>query len=553
MTNSLEFYIKRWLTSEEFRRLLGIGDYVGRFSGKTVMRLSLNKVLEKGYTVDDILSILEDVGAEYSPELIDYLEKRLEGGGSVTLTFDGEKIYAKFSTYLGKVYTEKLKDILKYDHKAKMFYTYPYLYGELVGRLKDIGYSITDLTGFNVENPLPVKLTFKGELRDYQVEAIDHWMRNRGRGIIALPTGSGKTVIGVASIARLNQRTLIIAYTKEQLMQWRRAILSFTDAEEILTGLYYSKEKRIAPITLATYQTAYKYMGTLSPYFSLLIIDEVHHLPAQKFKYIATMSPATYRMGLSATPYREDGKHTYLFPLMGGVVYYKTPSELAEKGYLAKYRIVTVKVKLTPEEQRRYNELREKFRRLAGQVQFDKLVEAAKRGDWRAIHALRIHSEMRQITQRSVQKIRKAKEIVEKEMAGGKKVIIFAHYVELAEKLASELNAYLLTGSTPDDERRRILEEFRSSKGGVLVVTTVGDEGLDIPDASVGVLVAGTGSRRQFIQRLGRILRPGPGKEAVLYEIIVKGTSEEAHSRRRKRIRLDELANIEQDTDKKFP
>ncbi len=550
-TDEPKFSVRGWVSADVFRRLLSIADYVGREYGRTIFRLSKNKILAKGMLVDDVLGVLDDSGAEYGDDLIEYLERLLKKRrGKAVLSYDGEKIFAKFSTYLGELYREELRDILSYDRKFRMFYTLPFRYRELVSKLQDLGFEVEDLTGFSMSNPLPRKISFTGELRDYQVEAVKEWLHNDGRGIIALPTGSGKTIIGVAALTEINERTLIIAYTKEQLMQWRRSILRFTDAEASMIGLYYSREKRIAPITLATYQTAYKHMGKLAPHFNFLIIDEVHHLPAEKFKYIATMSPARYRMGLSATPYREDGKHTYLFPLMGGVIYYKTPQELAERGYLAKYKIITVKVQLKPEEKKRYLQLKEKFKNLAGYVKFDQIVEAAKRGDWRAINALRIHSEMRQIFQKSRAKIEKVKEIAEEELRKGRKIIIFAHYVDLAEKIAKEIGGYLLTGNTSDEERKRILEEFRTKKSGALVVTTVGDEGLDIPDASVGILVAGTGSRRQFIQRLGRLLRPGPGKEAVLYEIVARGTSEEVQARKRKRIKLDELAGVEEGSDK---
>ncbi len=538
-----KFYLKGWVSSKAFRRLLGVADYLGREKGLTVFKLSRNKIINKGLTPDDVVDILEGSGADYSDEVIEFLDSlRNSSSKSVTLSFDGSKIYAKFSTYLGELYPERFKDLLSYDRSSRLFYTYPYRYPDLISRLKGLNFSVVDLTGFSINRKLSVKIEFKGQLRDYQEEAINYWLRNGGKGIIALPTGSGKTVIGVAAIAKVSLKTLIIVYTKEQLLQWRKSLMEFTDAEQHMIGLYYSKEKRISDITLATYQTAYKYIHKLSPYFGFLVIDEVHHLPADKFKHIATSSPAAYRLGLSATPYREDGKHTYLFPLMGGVVYYKTPSELAKKGYLAPYRVITVKVSLSSNEKKEYDELRKLFKKYMVFGSFDDLVKEAQKGNLMAIKALRIHSRMLQIIQKSKSKLMKVKEIVEKELSSGKKIIIFAHYVEVAKAIADLVNGYLLTGSVKDEVRKKIIEEFKKSRSGVLVVTTVGDEGLDIPDASVGILVAGTGSRRQFIQRLGRLLRPGQGKEAVLYEIVAKGTSEESQARKRKKIRLDEFS-----------
>ncbi|MEM1766220.1 MAG: helicase-related protein, partial [Zestosphaera sp.] len=231
---------------------------------------------------------------------------------------------------------------------------------------------------------------------------------------------------------------------------------------------------------------------------------------------------------------------------------YKTTQELAEKGFLAKFKIETIKVDLKSDERKEYLKLRKQFRELVGGLDFKTLVDLAKRGDARAIRALEIHSEILKILSMSESKLEKVKEIVERELNEGKKIIVFAHYVTLAEKIADVLGAYLLTGEMEEAKRRSILDQFRKAERGVLVVTTVGDEGLDIPDASVGVLVAGTGSRRQFIQRLGRLLRPKPGKEAILYEIVVRGSSEEFQAKKRKTVSLDDLAGIYEGPDQDF-
>lgn len=533
------FRVRGWIDTEDFKRLLRIADYLGRDRGYSVFKLSKNKILASGRSADEILEILDDVGAEYGARIEEFLEDMLgKGLGNATISFDGSKLYIRFDRYLGDLYSGNLRNLIRYDHKSKMFCADPYVYHDLKEELSKLGFTITDLTGFKDDLRLGIDLRFEGELRDYQEEAIEHWLKNRGRGVVALPTGSGKTVIGVASITKVRQRTLVIAYTKEQLMQWRQAILRFTNAPEYIIGLYYSREKRIAPITLATYQTAYKHVLNLLPHYNHLIIDEVHHLPAEKFKVIASKMPAKYRMGLSATPYREDGKHVMLFPLMGGVIYYKTPQELAEKGYLARYRIITIKVPLTQAEKRKYEELRKAYRNVAGYADFTSILEAARKGDRRAMHALRIHSEIRQLVQKSESKIRKVEEIIKDELSRGSKIIVFAHYVDLAKDIAERVGGYLLTGEMDIKERKKVLEAFRNMRSGVLVVTTVGDEGLDIPDANVGILIAGTGSRRQFIQRLGRLLRPGK-EEARLYEIVAKGTSEEYQSRRRKQTRIE--------------
>ncbi|RLG89361.1 MAG: ATP-dependent helicase, partial [Thermoprotei archaeon] len=153
----------------------------------------------------------------------------------------------------------------------------------------------------------------------------------------------------------------------------------------------------------------------------------------------------------------------------------------------------------------------------------------------------KIRTALRMLVHNASSKKEAVKRIVEDELARGSKILIFTQYIEQAEKLSEILNAPVITGELDPKTRRNRLEAFKNGISRVLVVTTVGDEGIDIPDANVGIVVAGTSSRRQFIQRLGRLLRPGKGKEARLYEIVVKGTHEEAEARKRKTISITDL------------
>lgn len=540
MINPYIVRTKKWLDDEEFKEVLSIADYLGRDGRTSNFSINLSKILRNGYDVDDVVNLLEKYDFIYSDELVDSLAKQISKKDMITveLELEGGAIIMRPNKYLGSIY-DKLRNYLAYSREKKVFKVVPYHFFTVVKTLADLGVKVINNTGLQEFNPLPLKLEFKGRLRDYQYEAINAWSSNSYQGIIALPTGSGKTIIGIAAITTLNERTLIVTYTKDQLTQWKDSLLRFTNIQQPLIGMYYSEEKKIAPITLTTYQTAFKYISELMQHFTFLLIDEVHHLPADKFKYIALNSPAQHRMGLSATPYREDGKHLTLFPLMGGVVYYKAPAELAEKGFLAPYEIITVHVKLTSEEKKKYLELIRNYRSLVGSSRFEDVLKAAKNGNPTALEALKIHTSIKLLVQKSKSKVEKVKEIVESELRKGNKIIVFAHYVDLAEDIANSVGGLLLTGDVDKGRRDLILSRFKQMRSGVLVVTTVGDEGLDIPDASVGILVAGTGSRRQFIQRLGRLLRPKEGKKAILYEVVVKGTSEELQSKRRKTIELD--------------
>jgi superfamily II DNA or RNA helicase len=219
---------------------------------------------------------------------------------------------------------------------------------------------------------------------------------------------------------------------------------------------------------------------------------------------------------------------------MGGLIYFKTPQELIQKGFLAPYEIIQVKVELTPQEKLEYNKLLNKFRSLAKGRKVSQLLELVKKGEEDAVEAIKVYNELKKLTNLAKKKVEKVKEIVEKEK--GNKILIFTQYVEQAEEIANLLKAFLITGKMSKSERERVLSVFKGIKSGVLVLTTVGDEGLDIPDANVGIIVTGTGSRRQFIQRLGRLLRPSNGKKARLYELVTKGTAEEYQAVKRKEI-----------------
>lgn len=541
--SSFEFTVKKWLSREDFEELLRIADYMSYASGEgSKFRLNISKILREGLTKDDVINILDSVGVELKHGDIDRLEGILRRETNVKVMWDEVKerilVEIPWSTYSGL--KDSLKNLgLSFAGKNKeciKYYVRPYKLMDLKELVVSRGYSIIDLEGLTVEKDLGVKLEFSGELRPYQREALDKWIENKFKGIIALPTGSGKTIVALAALAQASKRALIVTFTKEQMFQWKDMIAKFLNISRGYVGLFYGEDKSISQITISTYQSAYKNINVLGKYFSLLIVDECHHLPADKFKAIAVGCIAPYRLGLSATVVREDGRHTELFPLMGGVIYHKSASELSSMGYLAKFKVITVKVRPTKDEIDEYFELRKKYKSIVGDKRFDEVLELAKIGNAKAIEALRIHSKMRMLIAFSKSKIEKAVEIVREELEKGSKIIVFTQFVEQAKKLSQELNAGLLIGEMNSDERKKILSDFKASQSSVLVVTTVGDEGLDIPDANVGVIVSGTGSRRQFIQRLGRLLRPKGGDiEARLYEIVVEGTLDEFVARRRKK------------------
>lgn len=547
------FRVKKWLEEDEFKELTRIADYMGFENGVKSFRLNIDKAFRNGYTLVDIKNLI----CEYSIDCREVEAKLEEVASNYTPVFEwiSSKGVVKLSIPRS-IYSIVKEDLKKYSPRFTgliedkvVLEILPYKAPDVYKTLRDKLGSVLDPQNLFTEKPLMIQPELRNiELRPYQKEALEKWIENNYRGVIALPTGAGKSIVALATLTRVNTRTLIIAYTKEQVLQWREFILKYTTIPPHMVGIFYSEEKKLAPVTITTYQSGFRNINTLSPYFGMLIVDEVHHLPAEKFKYIAMHSIAVYRMGLSATPTREDGKHEELFPLLGGIVYYKLPGELVEQGYLAPYKVITVKVKLSKQERELYEQLRKKYRALVGGLKFQEVLELARRGDSRAAEALKIHSEARMLLAKSTSKIDKTVEIAREEYEKGNKVIVFTQYVDQAREIARRLEALLLTGDTPEEERKRALQEFKYAQRGILVVTTVGDEGLDIPDANVGILVSGTGSRRQFIQRLGRLLRPKPGgKEAVMYEIILEKTPEEFQARKRKTLNLDEYLGEDQE------
>jgi len=389
----------------------------------------------------------------------------------------------------------------------------------------------------NVLDPIPCPVFDADlELREYQEQAVEKWMEDK-KGVIVLPTGSGKTYVALEVIKELSVPTLVVVPTLDLLDQCKEK-LSIFGSENI--GEYSGRKKELKPITVSTYDSAYLSAELLGNKFLLLVFDEVHHLPSDAYRQIAEMSAAPYRLGLTATYEREDGKHTLLPELVGGKVFELMPDDLAGK-HLADYIVKRIYVPLTDEEREKYEGKARIFKeyvstrgiKLASPDDFKRVVMATGY-DSKAYDALRAWDEARRIAFNSKNKLVKLRELLEKHR--GDKIIIFTRYNDLVYVISRLFLIPAITHKTSKDERKAILDGFKRGKFKAIVSSQVLDEGIDVPDANIGIIMSGSGSAREFIQRLGRILRPSRGKDkAILYELVSRETGEVNTARRRRR------------------
>jgi len=370
--------------------------------------------------------------------------------------------------------------------------------------------------------------------RPYQEDALAAWAASDGRGVVVLPTGAGKTVLALMAVARLGVRPLVVVPTLELLKQWADGLRKHLGLPEEAVGVVGGGTRRIGPATVITYDSAWRRPRDLRP-FGLLIFDEVHHLPSGSYRRIAQNSEAPFRLGLSATPERGDFRHQDLDTLVGPVVFRRSPAELARSRHIARFRQERIFINLTDEEEYQYHQLMARFKwymaqnRLWGQG-FQQLVFRAA-SDPGARDALRCHQQARQVALNAADKGAQVLALLRRH--ADDRVLVFCEYTSVVDTLSRKLLLPSVTYRTPAVERKLTLQRFRSGVYTKLITGRVLNEGVDVPDANVAVVVSGSATPREQIQRLGRVLRPKE-EEAVLYEIVARGTVEERAARARK-------------------
>jgi superfamily II DNA or RNA helicase len=421
-----------------------------------------------------------------------------------------------------------------WDDRVERFRIPALYYRQLVQALQADQTPVVDEAKGFAELPLVPAL----EMAPYphQRQALAAWLHAGRGGVVVLPTGAGKTYLAQLAMQATRRSTLVVVPTLDLMHQWYAHLLAaFPDAT---VGLLGGGAHDHTPLLVATYDSAALYAETLGNRYGLLVFDECHHLPSEFFRVIAEYSLAPYRLGLTATPERNDGKHVELTALIGPEVYRTTPQALAGT-VLAEHRIVRLKVRLAQQERQRYDQLirgRDQFLqqrgiRLGSLTGWQQFVQASARSR-AGRSAMLAHREARAIAFGTAGKLRVLADLLAEHYPA--RTLIFTDDNATVYRVSQEFLIPAITHKTAVKERHEILSRFRSGEYPVVVTSRVLNEGVDVPEASIAIVLSGTGSTREYIQRLGRILRGGAGKLAVLYEVIAEATSEEHTARRRR-------------------
>ncbi|MFZ9888015.1 MAG: DEAD/DEAH box helicase family protein [Myxococcota bacterium] len=408
-----------------------------------------------------------------------------------------------------------------------------YLYASVVANLAAGGIENVDTAaGWRQHAAIhEVKLT----ARAYQQAAVDAWLAAGCKGVVVLPTGAGKTRVALLAMAAAGTDALVIVPTLDLVRQWYDELRK---AWSVPVGVIGGGEYEIQPLTVSTYDSAWLHMEHLGGRFGMLVFDECHHLPGVSWQDMARLSLAPARMGLTATPERVDGLHELFAALIGPEVYRSEINDLAG-AWLSPYETERIEVMLDEDEREAYDRARDEYlaflRRRGihagapfGWTNFIRL--ASRDAEGRS--ALRAYRLQRMIPRRARNKLRLCSELVQRHRLD--RVLLFTDDNATALALSQLLLIPLITHQTKVRERSSLLEGFRTGRYRALVTSRVLNEGVDVPEANVAIIVSGTSSIREHVQRLGRILRPATGKKAVLYELVTSDTNEQATSRRRR-------------------
>lgn len=420
-----------------------------------------------------------------------------------------------------------------WDARTACFRAPAMAYAQVVSELRARGTTFDDHARA-YEKDLP-GATVRREPRPYQAEAIEAFRAAHRRGVVVLPTGAGKTHVAMMAIDELRRSTLVVAPTLDLVSQWYD-LLRATFGGTI--GVIGGGDYEVKPLTVTTYDSACLHMEHLGARFGFVVFDECHHLPGPSYKLAAQLCLAPFRLGLTATPERADGQHVLLESLVGPTVYRKDISELAGE-YLADYDVVHLEVDLTEEERIEHDAERALYLgfvskngiRLSSPRGFGEFI-ARSAGSAEGRRAMRAYRRQRELAFAASAKLTQIEHLLDVHRDG--RAIVFTQDNATAYRIARRYLLPVITHQTRVSERSEILAGLAAGTFGAVVTSKVLNEGVDVREADVAIVLSGSGSVREHVQRLGRILRKSEGKRAVLYELVTSRTAETRTSERRR-------------------
>jgi len=481
-----------------------------------ITRLGLWNARAAGHTAEQMLKTLDDYAKFPVPQSVSIdITETVGRYGRLVIERDAEGeliITATDPAVLAEITrSPKVGQFLGVRRSSTEWTLLPWARGQVKQELLKLGWPAEDHAGYTPGTPHDIELNNADgwALRPYQEQAIDNFFAG-GSGVVVLPCGAGKTLVGAGAMARADTTTLILVTNTVSARQWRSELLKRTSLTEDEIGEYSGQVKEVKPVTIATYQilTAkrkgeYAHLALLDALdWGLIVYDEVHLLPAPVFKLTAELQ-ARRRLGLTATLVREDGRESDVFSLIGPKRFDAPWKEIEAQGFISPASCYEVRIDLPQQERLEY---------------------AASADD-----------ERYRLAATAPAKLAVVKELVAKH--AGERILVIGQYLDQIDELAVALDAPKLTGATSIDERERLYQEFREGITKVLVVSKVANFSVDLPEATVAIQVSGTfGSRQEEAQRLGRLLRPkSEGKTAHFYTIVSRDTVDAEFAANRQR------------------
>jgi DNA excision repair protein ERCC-3 len=479
-----------------------------------ITRLGLWNARAAGHTADEIAGTLETFSKfALPPAIVDDIRETIRRYGLIEITREGEDLFlscADATIEAEITRSAKIAELLGARDDTGRYPLAPWSRGVIKQELLKKGWPAADHAGFAEGTPHTIDIDPAGwSLRDYQRQAIAKFVE-RGSGVVVLPCGAGKTLVGAGVMAELDTTTLILVTNTVSARQWRAELLARTSLTEDEIGEYSGSIKEIKPVTIASYSIMaakrkgeFAHLGVIDALnWGLVVYDEVHLLPAPVFQLTAQLQ-ARRRLGLTATLVREDGREGDVFSLIGPKRFDVPWKQLEAQGYIAPASCVEIRLDLPPTE--------------------------------RLDYAASTDQERFRLASTTPAKARLVRELLA--LHPDDPTLIIGTYVDQIESLSDSLGIPMITGQTSIPEREHLYGQFRTGALMRLVVSKVANFSIDLPEASVAIQVSGSfGSRQEEAQRLGRILRPkADGRPAVFYTLVARDTVDQDFAMNRQR------------------